>query len=275
MTNSSEWQGRAGRSWAREWQRTDRSFAALTPQLLAAIARQPGENVLDIGCGAGELALALAAARPGARITGLDISADLVAAAQDRGGSHPRVTFACADAARFVPADGPPDLMVSRHGVMFFADPPTAFAHLAAQAAPDAHLVFSCFRDRTANAWAHAFDPLLNSPESAAPLAADPFAPGPFAFADPDHIAHCLQGWRVIAIEPVDFAYVAGAGEDPIGDALAFFSRIGPSAARLAGLEGADRESLLGAMAAVLAGHRDGDQITFPAAAWVVTATLA
>jgi 2-polyprenyl-3-methyl-5-hydroxy-6-metoxy-1,4-benzoquinol methylase len=41
-------------------------------------------NVLDIGCGAGELSLALAAARPQAQVRGLDVSADLVAAAQQR-----------------------------------------------------------------------------------------------------------------------------------------------------------------------------------------------
>jgi len=39
MTGAQEWQGRVGQNWAAEWERTDRSFAALTPHLLAAIAQ--------------------------------------------------------------------------------------------------------------------------------------------------------------------------------------------------------------------------------------------
>jgi ubiquinone/menaquinone biosynthesis C-methylase UbiE len=84
MTGSSEWQGRVGRAWADEWRRTDRSFAGLTGQLLAAIATQPGTRVLDIGCGAGEISLGVVRARGDARVTGIDISADLVAAASQR-----------------------------------------------------------------------------------------------------------------------------------------------------------------------------------------------
>jgi len=38
MTGISEWQARVGRAWADEWQRTDRSFAGLTPHLLQVIA---------------------------------------------------------------------------------------------------------------------------------------------------------------------------------------------------------------------------------------------
>ena len=55
MTDRSEWQGRVGRKWAEEWPRTDRSFAPLTERLLAVLADERPRQVLDIGCGAGEL----------------------------------------------------------------------------------------------------------------------------------------------------------------------------------------------------------------------------
>ena len=37
MTSATDWTGRVGRTWAAEWQRTDRSFAKLSPHLDAAI----------------------------------------------------------------------------------------------------------------------------------------------------------------------------------------------------------------------------------------------
>ena len=45
-----EWLGRTGRSWAAEWQRTDRSFAMLTERLLKRSREFPFQSVLDIGC---------------------------------------------------------------------------------------------------------------------------------------------------------------------------------------------------------------------------------
>ena len=272
MTGAAEWQGRVGRAWSDEWRRTDRSFAAMTPHLLRAIAGCAGTQVLDLGCGAGEISLAVARGRPEARVTGIDISADLIAAASQRAAELGvgRVRFRHADAAEFADGAALFDLLVSRHGVMFFADPPATFRHLATIAAPGASLVFSCFRARAENRWVDVFDPLL--PAQAPAVDPGPFAPGPFAFADPDHIRTCLAGWHDIRCEPVDFRYVAGSGDDPVDDALAFFQRIGPAAPRLAALTGGERAQLLEQMAALLAAHCHDGVVAFAAAAWIVTA---
>jgi len=267
MTGIAEWQARVGRAWADEWQRTDRSFAGLTRHLLQAIAAQPGRCVLDIGCGAGELSLAVAAARPDAHVVGVDVSADLIAAAQMR--SDGRAVFYHADAEAFVDPEGPADLLISRHGVMFFTDPPTVFRHLAANAAPGARLVFSCFRTPAENPWAGIFTPLF---PPASPIPESAFPAGPFAFADPAHVERCLAGWTNPTFTPVDFSYVAGAGDDPLADAIGFFSRIGPAAARLAALDGTARADLQQAMAGVLEPHLVEGKVVFPAAAWIVTA---
>lgn len=276
MTSGSDWQGRVGQTWAEEWRRTDRSFAELTQLLLTAIGTQRGTRILDIGCGAGELSLALAAARPDAEVTGLDISADLVATASERAAElgTPRVRFRHGDAGEYADPHGAPDLLVSRHGVMFFADPPATFAHLARVSAPDAVLVFSCFRARPANPWADLFDAVL-PPLPPAPQPA--FAPGPFAFADLAHAKHCLAGhadagWHRVQAVPANFSYVAGSGDDPVADAIAFFQRIGPAAARLALVPREDRPAALAAMAGVLQNHCHDGKVTVPAAAWIITA---
>src|SRR5690606_32551346 len=146
---ASEWLGQSGRSWAEQWRRTDRGFSMLTERLLRGTREFDFSSVLDIGCGAGELSLAIARGRPQCRVIGVDVSPPLIDAARERGAHHPDVTFELADAADWRPAEPfAPDLLVSRHGVMFFGDPVAAFTNLCDVAAPGASLLFSCFRER-------------------------------------------------------------------------------------------------------------------------------
>lgn len=73
-----------GDSWSAERYRTHAGFVpALGSEVLDLLAPQPGERILDLGCGDGVLTEALVAA--GAEVIGVDASADMVAAARDRG----------------------------------------------------------------------------------------------------------------------------------------------------------------------------------------------
>ena len=147
MLAATEWQGKTGDAWAEEWRRTDRTLAPLNEALVARALPLEPRRILDIGCGAGATSFALADALPGTEVTGLDLSGALVAAAQGRIGNRPNVRFAEGDAARWTPDGGRFDLVVSRHGVMFFEDPVAAFTHLHSLA-PAGRLLFSCFRSR-------------------------------------------------------------------------------------------------------------------------------
>ena len=271
MTDRLEWEGRVGRKWAEEWRRTDRSFAGLTEQLLSRASAEPVRKALDIGCGAGEVSLALARGHPGAEFAGIDISAELVEVAQERGARLGNVAFEVADAAKWTRDGFEPDLLVSRHGVMFFPDPVEAFAHLAGIAASNARLVFSCFRDISENPWADSIAGFL--PGGAAP-ATDPNAPGPFAFADRDRVDAILSqaGWREITFERCDFPYVAGTGSEPVEDALSYFLAIGPAARAAAALDGDARSDFIAKLRRYLASNVAGSIIALPAAAWIVTA---
>ena len=276
MTSGAMWQGDVGRAWADEADLTDRSFGPLTQALLARIGEGAPNAVLDIGCGAGELTLALARQHGDAQLCGLDISADLLAVARHRAeaaGLADRVRFQLGDAG----ADWPtvaPDTLVSRHGVMFFADPPAAFAHLRAVAAPAAGLAFTCFRAGRENGWAADVAALVGAAPSPDADPQTPPPPGPFAFADPAYVRELLSGagWHDIALEPVDYAYVAGAGADPVAQAMAFFRRIGPAARALRETPAAERPAVEARITAWLQAHcRDG-VVSFAAAAWIVTA---
>ena len=272
MTGASEWTGRVGGTWVREWERTDRSFGSLTAHLLDPAAIGDITSALDIGCGAGEVAITLAARNPAAEITGLDISQDLLSVARERGSTFGNLTFREGDAARWKPDDNSnaPDFLISRHGVMFFDEPIAAFAHLKTIAAKRARLRFSCFRERAENHWVS----LLQSVTPASSPPSDPYAPGPFAFGEAARLRDILTaaGWRDVMLEPYDYAMIAGEGEGALDEAVAYFQRIGPAAGAIADLAGAARDRAIDALRAMLADHLSQGRVALPASAWIVTA---
>ena len=274
MTNASEWQGRVGANWAAQWRRTDRSFAPLTERLLQRSREFAFASALDVGCGAGELSLALARGRPHCRVVGVDISPHLVAIAEERGSNLTNVAIEVGAASVWQPEPGfAPELIVSRHGVMFFDDPRGAFANLARITAPGAALMFSCFREPAQNPFFTEVARLL--PDGPPPE--DPHAPGPFAFADPAHVEAILTaaGWHSVAFEPFDLAMVVGGGADPVEDATAYFASIGPAARAVAELPPDKAERLLDGVRNLARRHALDGMVALRAAAWIVTARKA
>ena len=269
MATKADWQEATGKVWAENIRLTDRAFSGLTQIMLERLAGIPGDHILDIGCGGGELSLALGEARPNAEVTGIDVSRDLVEAAQQRTGAYPNIHFELADAANWRKDGFAPDLLVSRHGVMFFDDPAGAFAHFREISDDGARLFFSCFRSPQLNVWASEAARLLQLPPPP-----DPYAPGPFAFAEEDHVRSILAraGWRDIAVHPVDFRFVTGAGPDSLAEALHFFTKIGPAARAMKTMEEGEQAEVLQRLQRWLATQRSGDLIALPAAAWIVTA---
>lgn len=271
----SDWEGSVGDVWAAEWVRTDRSFASLAPHLnaaaIAAVAGQPAPWILDIGCGAGATSMALAAALPDADVLGVDISPGLVATARARSGDLPNLRFELGPVEAIAGDHAPIDLFVSRHGVMFFPDPVPAFTAIRAAAAPAGRLVFSCFRSIALNPWA---EEIVAAVLGAPPPQPSGYMPGPFAFADPDVVRALLTeaGWRDVEATPIDYIYHAGAGADPVGDALDLFGRIGPAATPLRAAPPEERPAMAARLAAVLERYHQGDVVDFPAAAWLCSA---
>ena len=95
------------------------------------------------------------------------------------------------------------DLIVSRFGVMFFADPARSFANLRKGLKPGGRLVFACWREARQNPFF--IVPLREALKHAPPLPEmDPEAPGPFAFADEARVRRILSeaGYADIALDP-------------------------------------------------------------------------
>lgn len=279
MTGSSEWRGAVGDVWAREWQRTDRSFSGMTPALIdaaAAIAPAGTEHILDIGCGAGSTSFAIAERLPAAQVLGIDISPALVETAQARanaGEGQGRCQFRLSDAALWSDPAVHPQLLMSRHGVMFFDDPVAAFTSLHAAAAPGAGFAFSCFARPDDNPWLTQITHLLPFPQPL-PQAG---VPGPFGFSNADMVADILTeaGWRDLTSVRHGFDYIAGAGdtqEAAVADAISFFKKIGPVARAIRELDEEERDLLILRLGALAAEQYHDGAITLGATAWIWTA---
>ncbi|SOB87819.1 Methyltransferase domain-containing protein [Sphingomonas guangdongensis] len=270
MTSGAEWQGPVGQSWADEWQRTERAMAGIGDVLDAEIARVApvAGRALDIGCGVGSTSLALTRSAPALEVVGVDLSAALVRVARERAAAAAALTFEAGDAIGVAERLAPNDLIVSRHGVMFFDDPAGAFARLRAAARPGAPLVFSCFRRREENEWAR----VLDAAAGVVPLEAS--GPGPFSLADhtatTDVLSHA--GWSDVTAVPHDVGYVLGDGSEPVEEALAFTRRIGPAARVIAEAGAADRSRIEDRLRAAFASRVTGGRVSLSASVWIWTA---
>ena len=268
------WNATAGGIWTAQQERLDRQLEPLGRRARQALAPQPGERVLDIGCGAGQTTLELAAAvAPAGAVLGVDISQPLLELARRRGADVAGVSFQEADAQTFDFEPASFDAAFSRFGVMFFADPVAAFHNIARALKPGGRLAFVCWRTPQENVFMSlplaAAASRLPPPATPAP---PPATQGPFAFADPDHVRDILgrAGFTGVELTPHDQKIGSGDLETTLEIAL----QIGPLGAMLR--EFPDRrEAVVGAVREALAPHETADGVLLDSACWIVTATVA
>jgi SAM-dependent methyltransferase len=264
--------------WVRNERIFDAVFTPFTAAVLGAADLGSARRVLDIGCGAGSLLEAAVAA--GAEAVGADISPAMVEAARRR---VPSATVVVADAQTadlLAAAPGAPfDRVVSRFGVMFFADQVAAFANIRAAAAPGARLAFVCWREGEFDMFSLGLRGLMaRLADRPPPPAAG--APGPMGLADADRTREVLTGagWSDVTIEAVDgLCDYAIEGSDGVEERLAaaLSGMVGRAAqAELEPRLGADgwRAALDDARAELRSQLVDG-AVRFVGHTWLVTAT--
>ena len=112
--------------------------------LAEAVHPQPGERVLDVGSGAGNLAELLAAA--GADVTGIDLSPRLVGVAQERAAAGAyEIDYRVGDAENLDVDDASFDKVVSSVGMIFAPDHDAVAHEFARVTRPGGRLVFSAW----------------------------------------------------------------------------------------------------------------------------------
>ncbi|MBR1135996.1 MAG: methyltransferase domain-containing protein [Bradyrhizobium sp.] len=267
------WNGPGGQRWSDRQEAQDILLSPVSEILIARIAAKAGDRVLDIGCGCGGLAIALARqVAPGGSVLGIDISAPMLAQARQVAPVGCPVEFVLADATvhPFTPASF--DLLVSRFGVMFFADPVASFANMRKALKPGGRVVFACWREPKANPWMIAplqavYRHVPKLPEMA------PEDPGPFAFASEARVSRILAeaGFRDVALEPQALSLDIAIGKG-LDAAVQSAFEIGPASRALEGHSPETREAARQSVRDLLAQHQTGDSVTLPGSIWLVTA---
>jgi SAM-dependent methyltransferase len=235
MTDSlpaEEWAGEMGERWLAHLQQFEGMIAPIGQALMSRAGFRHGERVVDLGCGAGGTSLDIAR-ETGAQgeVLGIDISSQLIAAAQQRArAAHAdNVKFQCADAATVV-LDSPPfDRLFSRFGLMFFPDPTAAFRNLRTLVRRDGQIDFCVWAPARENGWvAQMMEIVGRSVQLPTPV---PRAPGPFALDDPSYVRELLEQAGFVAATFDTWEgdqLVGGAGANPqvatdfVFDAMSF-----------------------------------------------------
>lgn len=115
---------------------------------------EPGDRVLDVGCGGGETTLEIAGrVGPRGSVTGVDISLPMLTHALEsaRAAGAGQATFVLGDAQTAMLGEGLFDQLFSRFGVMFFDDPEAAFRNLRRSLRSGGRFTFLCWRAMTDN----------------------------------------------------------------------------------------------------------------------------
>lgn len=201
------WNSSFGAKWVTFEADLETLHAPMNDPLLTCAAIEPGMHVLDVGCGSGSVTRR-AAEWAGARgsVTGVDISEVLLDKARSTAVSagSASVGYLHADAQTYSFAPASFDRVVSRMGVMFFADPTAAFANMLRAVRPGGSFSAVVWRRGEVNPW-------FGIPTEAAirhlgPVDSDPDAPGPLAFANPERALAMLlaAGWMDVSAVPLE-----------------------------------------------------------------------
>ena len=267
------WNGAGGRRWADRQPVQDILLQPIADLLIDRASIRAGERVLDVGCGSGSTTFAFArAVGPGGHVMGIDISAPMLARALEVTPAGAPVEFVLADATihSFAPENF--DLLASRFGVMFFADPALSFANMRKAMRRSGRLAFACWREPRQNPF---FMTPLQAVYRHVPKMPQvgPEDPGPFSFASEARVQRILSaaGFSEVAMEPCDLALdvaVGGGLDAAVRGAL----EIGPAARALADQPPDVIAAATQSIREALTPYVKGQTVPLDGAIWIVTA---
>ena len=267
------WNGPAGRRWMERQDTQDILLAPISELSFDRAHPAKGEHVVDIGCGCGATTIELGRrVGPTGHVLGVDVSAPMLGRARERAPADLPLEFVLADATVHDFETGRSDLLFSRFGVMFFADPAVSFANMRKALRKGGRLVFACWREPRQNPWMmialqEAYKHVPRLPEMG------PDDPGPFSFASEQRVRRILSeaGFSSIAMEPCDVSLDVAFGrglEAAVSSAL----EVGPVSRALEGQSPEVLATVANAIRRVYAPLCRGDSIPLGASVWIVTA---
>jgi len=239
---------------------------------------QPGQRVLDIGCGFGDTTQRIAdLVGPDGEAVGVDAAARFIessrAEAAEAGVTNARFLVADPQVTTF---DERFDMAFSRMGTMFFASPVAALRNVRRALVPGGRLVMVVWRRRIDNDWVYRAQTIVEGMVERPEEYDEPTCgPGPFSMADADTTSDILlhAGFEDITLHRCDIPILIGRD---VEEAIDLVMSLGPAGEilRLAG----DRAAHL--HGEVYAALREGlsefvreDGVWAHASTWIVAAT--
>jgi len=212
--SAADWAAARGEKWRAQRHGMEATLRPINEPILSALALTAPLRIADLGCGGGDTARAILRGAPaGSEVCGFDIAAGLIAdARREIPAGEQALSFAVADLATAQPP-APFDRLVSRFGLMFFDDPPAAFANLRRWLQPRGRFAFAVWGRPADNAWFQVVRDVVG--QHVALPAADPDAPGPFRYGDAERLLALLAGAGF-----AELALHTWTGRLPIGGGL-------------------------------------------------------
>src|SRR5579859_2159922 len=268
------WNEVAGPRWVAGQGFRERRNQESLALLLDRLKLVGGEHVLEIGCGTAAVTLPVAqAVGEHGRVVAVDISEPMLKVARQHIAESGlrNVTLRLGDAQSFAFEPATFDIATSRMGVMFFAEPVTAFRNIRGALKPGGRLVFACWAPLAENRhWLISYEiavrhlgPPATSPEQGV---------GPLAFGKPDYVRRILAeaGFVDISIERAHPTIIGGSAEEEARQAL----MMGPTARLIEAKRPSEavRQTIADEVAAAFAALAGAGPIRLPATIFLVTA---
>jgi SAM-dependent methyltransferase len=266
------WDGDEGAHWAANADRYERGGRRVWQQFADRVPIPTDAAVLDIGCGTGRSTRAVARVASSGSVLGVDLSTRMLAEARARAEREgvTNVRFEQADAQVHPFAAGAFDLVISSFGVMFFADPVAAFRNIGQALRPGGRLAMLAWRDVDSNAWIKAVrDALAVGRELPLP---PPDAPGPFAFARPEHVRRVLGDAGFTNVDLTEINVSMDFGKDAT-EAFAFVGTMGATKGLTGDLDAESKQRAMDALERMLTEHQTDEGVQIGSASWLITAT--
>jgi SAM-dependent methyltransferase len=273
------WDGDRAARWVRQSAGLEKQLAPVSAHLLAAAGLTPGQRVLDVGCGTGPTTRdAAVAVGPTGRVTGLDVSQDMLdaaAAVPAAAGAAP-MDWLRADAAAWTPPDPPAyDVVLSRFGVMFFSNPAAAFANLARATHPGGRLAIAVWDRRDASELFTV--PLRAALDAMARHGVTPEVPaeddGAFSLHDAAAVGELLTGagWSGVDVTAYEVALPFGGGL-PAREAAVSSLEVGPTRIVTTGLADDIKDAVVDAITEAFAPFDRGEGVVLDGSIRIVRA---
>jgi SAM-dependent methyltransferase len=246
-----ELKARTAAAWSSApWEDAEYMLAPVHDRIVAALEPTPGKRWLDIGTGAG--AVALAAARAGAEVTGLDLAPGLIESARRRAAEEGLdVRFDVGDAETLPYEDASFDAVSSSMGLIFAPDHAAASAELARVTRPGGRLAFTTWRPETG------FFPIVVKYRPPLPEGAGDSED----WGGEGYVEQMLGDTFELTFEPGRMHFDFESGEEGWEQSV---RSVGPFKAANENLEPEQRDAFHREFVEWLEAHREGDRVHLP-----------